>query len=197
MRERVPAERVRQGRHLRRRMLGIYVAVSVGRGENGISAVLDGLAGNAAVSVVRYGFRNAAVGCVSRTMVIVIRVSVSIRPQRAVVVYARGYRRDVLVGVVRPRDIRDEVRPVRHDDARQAVHSVIAVVLRGEKGFSGYCAVFQREGLLLYLRYLPAGIVSIRISRAGALRKVRVPLKITKLAPYQQPRQTRVLWGVA
>ena len=197
MRERVPAERVRQGRHLRRRILGVYVAVGIGRGENGISAVLDGLARYAAVAVVRYGFRNAAVGCVSRTMVIVIRVSVSIRPQRAVVVYARGYRRDVLVGIVAPRYVRNEVRPVRHDDARQAVHGVIAVVLRGEKGLSGYCAIFEREGFLLDFAYLPAGVVSIRISRAGALRKVRVPLKITKLAPYQQPRQTRVLWGVA
>ena len=178
-------------------MLGVYVAASIGRGENGISAVLDGLARHAAVAVIRYGFRNGAIRRIGRAVVIVVGVRIGIRPQRAVVVYARGYRRDVLVGVVCPHDIRDEVRPVRHDDARQAVHGVIAVVLRGEKGFSGYCAVFQREGLLLYLRYLPAGIVSIRISRAGALRKVRVPLKITKLAPYQQPRQTRMLGSVA
>ena len=46
MRERVPAERVRQGRYLRRRMLGVYVAVSIGRGENRAAAVLDGLAGD-------------------------------------------------------------------------------------------------------------------------------------------------------
>ena len=78
-------------------------------------------------------------------MVIVIRVGIGIRPQRAAVVHARGYRRDVLVGVVRPRDIRDEVRPVRHDDARQAVHCVVAVVFGGEKGLSGYRAIFERE----------------------------------------------------
>ena len=117
-------------------MLGIYVAVGIGRGENGISAVLDGLAGNAAIAVIRYGFRNGAIGRIGRTMVIVIRVGIGIRPQRAVVVYARGYRRDVLVGVVCPRDIRDEVRPVRHDDARQAVHGVIAVVLGSHQRFA-------------------------------------------------------------
>ena len=178
-------------------MLGIYVTVGICRRKDGISAVLDGLAGNAAIAVIRYGFRNGAIGRIGRTMVIVIRVGIGIRPQRAVVVYARGYRRDVLVGIVAPRYVRNEVRPVRHDDARQAVHGVIAVVLRGEKGLSGYCAIFEREGFLLDFAYLPAGVVSIRISRAGALRKVRVPLKITKLAPYQQPRQTRVLWGVA
>ena len=145
MRDRVPAEAARQGRDLRRRMLGVYVAVGIGRGENGISAVLDGLAGNAAIAVIRYGFRNGAIGRIGRTMVIVIRVGIGIRPQRAVVVYARGYRRDVLVGVVRPRDIRDEVRPVRHDDARQAVHRVIAVVFGSHERFARYRAVLQRE----------------------------------------------------
>ena len=175
MRDRVPAEGARQGRHLRRRMLGVYVAVGICRRKDGISAVLDGLAGNSAVAVVRYGFRNAAVGRVSRAVVIVIRIGIGIRPQRAVVVYARGYRRDVLVGVVRPRDIRDEVRPVRHDDARQAVHGVIAVVLRGEKGLSGYCAIFEREGFLLDFTYLPAGVVGIGVSRAGVIGEVRVP----------------------
>ena len=175
MRERVPAERVRQGRHLRRRILGVYVAVGIGRGKNGISAVLDSLARHAAIAVIRYGFRNGAIGRIGRTMVIVVGIRIGIRPQRAVVVYTGSYRRDVLVGVVRPRDIRDEVRPVRHDDARQAVHSVIAVVLRGEKGLSGYCAVFERKGLLLYLTYLPAGVVSIRIANAAGIRKIRIP----------------------
>ena len=197
MRERVPAEHVRQGRYLRRRMLGIYVAVGIGRGENGISAVLDSLARHAAIAVIRYGFRNGAIGRISWAVVIVIRVGIGIRPQYTTVIDAGSYRGDVLVRVIGPRNVRNEVRPVRHDDARQAVHGIIAVVFCGEQGLSGYCAIFEREGLLLYLRYLPAGIVSIRISRAGALRKVRVPLKITKLAPYQQPRQTRVLWGVA
>ena len=175
MRDRVSPEGACQGRHLRRRILGVYVAVVIGRGENGISAVLDGFSGNSAVAVIRYGFRNAAVGRVSRAVVIVIRVGIGIRPQRAVVVYARGYRRDVLVGVVCPRDIRDEVRPVRHDDARQAVHGVIAVVLRGEKGLSGYCAIFEREGFLLDFTYLPAGVVGIGVSRAGVIGEVRVP----------------------
>ena len=41
MRERVPAERIRQGRHLRRRILGVYVAVGVGRGENSAAAAKD------------------------------------------------------------------------------------------------------------------------------------------------------------
>ena len=72
MRDRVPAEAARQGRDLRRRMLGVYVAVGIGRGENGISAVLDGLARYAAVAVVRYGFRNAAIRRICRAVVIII-----------------------------------------------------------------------------------------------------------------------------
>ena len=156
-------------------MLGVYVAVGIGRGENGISAVLDGLARHAAVAVIRYGFRNGAIGRIGRTMVIVVGIRIGIRPQRAVVVYTGSYRRDVLVGVVRPRDIRDEVRPVRHDDARQAVHGVIAVVLRRHERFARYRAVFERERFLLYLAYLPAGIVSIRIANAAGIRKIRIP----------------------
>ena len=42
VRDRVSPEGACQGRHLRRRILGVYVAVVIGRGENGISAVLDG-----------------------------------------------------------------------------------------------------------------------------------------------------------
>lgn len=136
MRDRVPAERVRQGRHLCRRILGVYVAVGIGRGKNGISAVLDSLARHAAIAVIRYGFRNAAVGRVSRAVVIGIRIGIGIRPQRAVVIDAGGNGRNVLVRVIGPRDIRDEVRPVRHDDARQAVHGVIAVVLGSHQRFA-------------------------------------------------------------
>ena len=72
MRERVPAERVRQGRYLRRRMLGVYVAVGIGRGEDGISAVLDGLARHTAVAIIRYGLRNAAIRRICRAVVIII-----------------------------------------------------------------------------------------------------------------------------
>ena len=78
-------------------------------------------------------------------MVIVIRIGIGIRPQRAVVIDAGGNGRNVLVRVIAPRNVRNEVRPVRHDDARQAVHGVIAVIFRGEKGLSGYRAVLQRE----------------------------------------------------
>ena len=175
MRERVPAERARQGRHLRRSVLGIYVAVGIGRGKNGISAVLDGLAGNAAIAVIRYGFRNGAIGRIGRTMVIIVGVRIGIRPQCTTVIDAGSYRGDVLVRVVAPRNVRDEIRPIRHNDARQAVHGIIAVVFRGEKGLSGYCAIFEREGLLLDFAYLPAGIVSIRIANAAGIRKVRIP----------------------
>lgn len=136
MRDRVPAEAARQGRYLRRRMLGVYIAVSIRRGEHGIPAVLDSLARHAAVAVIRYGLRNGAIGRIGRTMVIVIRVSVSIRPQRAVVIDAGGNGRDVLVRVVAPRNVRNEVRPVCHDDARQAVHGIIAVVLGSHQRFA-------------------------------------------------------------
>ena len=156
-------------------MLGVYVAVGIGRGKNGISAVLDSLARHAAIAVIRYGFRNGAIGRISWAVVIVIRVGIGIRPQYTTVIDAGSYRGDVLVRVIGPRNVRNEVRPVRHDDARQAVHGVIAVVFRGEKGLSGYCAVFQREGFLLYLTYLPAGVVGIRISRSGVVGEVRIP----------------------
>ena len=81
-------------------MLGVYVAVGIGRGKNGISAVLDGLARHAAVAVIRYGFRNGAICRIGRTMVIVIRVGIGIRPERTIVVDTRCNGRDVLVRVV-------------------------------------------------------------------------------------------------
>ena len=40
---------------------------------------------------------------------------------------------------------------------------------------SGYCAIFEREGLLLDFAYLPAGVVSIRIANAAGIRKIRIP----------------------
>ena len=87
-------------------------------------------------------------------MVIIVRIGIGIRPKRAVVIDARCNGRDVLVRVIAPRNVRDEIRPVRHDDARQAVHRVIAVVLRRHERFARYRAVLQREGLLLYLLLL-------------------------------------------
>ena len=156
-------------------MLGIYVAVSIGRGENRAAAVLDSLAGDAAVAVIGKRLGYSAIRCAYGAVVIIVGIRIGIRPQRAVVVYAGGYRGDVLVRVVAPRYVRNEVRPVRHDDARQAVHGVIAVVFGGEQGFSGYCAIFEREGLLLDFAYLPAGVISIRIANAAGIRKIRIP----------------------
>ena len=156
-------------------MLGVYVAVGIGRGKNGISAVLDSLARHAAIAVIRYGFRNAAICRIGWAVVIVVGVGVCICPECTTVVYARCNGCDILVRVVAPRYVRNEIRPVRHDDARQAVHGVITVVFGGEKGLSGYCAIFERKGLLLDFAYLPAGVVSIRIANAAGIRKVRVP----------------------
>ena len=108
-------------------------------------------------------------------MVIVVGVRIGICPKRAIIIDARCNSGDVLIGIIAPRNVRDEIRPVRHDDARQAVHRVIAVVFRGEQGFARYRAIFQRERFLLDFAYLPAGIVGIRISRAGTVGKIRIP----------------------
>ena len=175
---------------LRRGVLRAHVPVAVGRAEHRGTAMLHRLPGHAAVAVVGDALGDVAVADAHRPVVIIVGIRPGLRPQRTAFIDPGGHGRDVLVPVIGPGHVGDQVAAaVHYHDPVQPVHGVKAVMLRRQQGLPRDLPAGEGQQFLLYPGDLTPGIVGIiipdprRVGRIGVPPQQIVRRRVVAVAP--------------